>query len=229
MIRLPRPLRAVRTLRALCKGLPIFALAMALGSIPGLSSETADPPLTPQESKVLDEYRLHCRPGRFIEEVRENLDSMRHAHPGSTFLQNPAFLAQVHYLDWGFLWNANGKKIPGGTYTETWDSIFNGYAPSREAWKRSRSYGNKAALFGGLGVFLGAANLFLGLNALMNGPPRGQPSLGVYRTAQIALPIGWIGGFIYGGWCAAREDRELDNAFFESNGKAIAKRLAEDL
>lgn len=40
--------------------------------------------------------------------------------------------------------------------------------------------------------------------------------------------MGWIGSFIYSGICSGKGDRELDKAFFESKGKAIAKRLAED-
>ena len=220
MIRLPRAMR---------KGFPIFALAISLGAVQVLPSDLVEPPLSPQERKVLDEYRLHCRPGRFIEEVWANLERMQQAHPGSTFLKNTAFLAEVHYLDKRSVWNGNGKRLPDLVYSETFDSLFNKYAPSREAWSRSRNYGHKALGFAALGVFLGAANSFLGLDALMNAPPRGKRSLAAYRTAQIALPLGWISSFIYGGICAGKEDRELDKAFFESNGRAIAKRLAEDL
>lgn len=220
MIRLPRAMR---------KGLPLFALIMAMGAVSARPSDRVEPTLTPQERKVLDEYRLLCRPGRFIEEVWANLDKMQQAHPGSTFLKNTAFPADVHYLDKRSVWNGNGKRLPELAYAETFDSLFNNYAPSREAWSRSRNYGRKALGFGALGVFLGAANLFLGLHALMNDPPRGHGALVAYRTAQIALPIGWISSFIYGGICSGKADRELDNAFFESNGKTIAKRLAKDL
>jgi hypothetical protein len=45
---------------------------------------------------------------------------------------------------------------------------------------------------------------------------------------EIILPIGWISSFIYSGIYKAKENREFDNAFFESNGKVIAKRLAQD-
>ncbi|MEO6095009.1 MAG: hypothetical protein ABIW76_04815 [Fibrobacteria bacterium] len=218
----------IRFLRAMGKGLPIFALVMAVGAAPALPSDLVETPLSPQERKVWEQYRLHCRPGGFIEEVSANLGKMQQAYPGSTFLTNSAFLAEVHYTNERSVWNGNGTRLPG-SYPEVFDSLFNNYAPAREAWRRSRSYGFKAAGFSSLGVILGAANAFLGLYALMNDPPLGQRSLEVYRTAQIALPIGWISSFIYAGICASRNGREFDNAFFESNGRAIAKRLAEDL
>jgi len=209
-------------------GFPGFALAMTLGSVPVRSSDRVEPTLSPREHEVLDEYRLNCRPGRFVEDVRANLEKMQHAHPGSNFLKDTAFLAEVHYLYWGVLGNGNGKKPPGWVNSEMFDTIFNDYAPSRDAWRRSRMYGNKSSELAILGMVFGVVDLFFGLHSLFNEPPRGGGSLAVYRFEEIILPIGWISSFIYSGIYKAKENREFDNAFFESNGKAIAKRLAQD-
>jgi hypothetical protein len=209
--------------------LHIFALTLALGAAPVQASDSAGLPLSAPERKVLDEYRLYCKPGQYVEDVRANLDFMQSRHPGSAFLKDSAFLAEVHYLDHGYLWDGHGRKSRRGGYEELFDSIFNGYAPSREALNRSRIYSGKSTAFAGLGVLLTIANAYLGLHALFNKPMPGDQRPVMYRLAQLALPAGWIGSFVYSGICANKKDRELDNAFFEANGRAIAKRLAEDL
>ena len=78
-----------------------------------------------------------------------------------------------------------------------------------------------------LGMILGVSDLFFGLNSLFNVPPEGMGAQISYRFTEFALPVGWIGSFIYAWICAGRRDRALDDAFFESNGHAIAKRLAK--
>jgi hypothetical protein len=212
-----------------CKWFPFYVLALTVGVVPAMPSSLAEQQFSTEERKVLQEYRLYCKPGQYVEDVQANLDFMQSRHPGSTLLKDSAFLAEVHYLDRGFLWDGHGRKSRRGGYEELFDSIFNGYAPSREALNRSRKYGDKSTAFAGLGVLLTIANFYLGLHALFNKPLPGKQRPVAYRLAQLALPAGWIGSFVYSGVCAGKRDRELDNAFFESNGRAIARRLAEDL
>lgn len=125
MMRLPRPRR---------KWFSVFALAMAAGSVPASPFHSAEKPLTTREGAVLEEYRLHCQPGGYIEDVKANLETMQRLHPRSAFLKDSAFLADVHYFDWGSLRNSNGEKPPGWVHDGMFDSIFN--SPShRVDWR----------------------------------------------------------------------------------------------
>ncbi|MEO6095644.1 MAG: hypothetical protein ABIW76_08180 [Fibrobacteria bacterium] len=152
---------------------------------------------------------------------------MQRRHPESDVLHDSSFMAEVHYIDYRYLRDGNGKQL------REWGpdvdgSIFANFPPSREAWRKYRINNRRFFIFGGLGVILLAGDAFLALDFLVNGPPQGKGALKAYRFAQFAVPVGWIGSFIYGGICAGIKDRALDEAFFESNGHAIAKRLAKD-
>lgn len=206
---------------------PFIALALALTCVPVRPSGPVEPNLSSPERAVLDEYRLFCQPGRYFDEVRTNLETMQGRHPKSAFLQDSVFLAEVHYMDNRYLRDGNGKQLgEWGPYID--GAVFAKYPPSREAWRQYRINEQRAFIYGGLGVLLLAGNGFFALYGLFNAPPRGGGELKAYRFAQLALPTGWIGSFIYGGICAGKKDRALDDAFFESNGRAIAERLATD-
>lgn len=219
----------VRLMGSYCRRLSYSLLAATLAmAFPVHPSGPAEQPFTPQEGRLLDEYRLHCRPGRFIEEVGASLKCMQQRHPGSAFLQDTAFLSEVRYIDRGFLWDGNDRKSREWLHAGMLDTLFHAHAPSREAWSRSRRHDGLCKGFTALGVMFSVANAFLGLHSLFNPVPPGDGRSPGYRLAQVALPVGWIGSFVYAGINVGRRDRELDKAFFESNGRAIAKRLARD-
>jgi len=206
---------------------PFIALALALTCVPARPSGPAEPDLSPPERVVLEEYRLVCQPGQYFEEVRANLDTMQRRHPESAFLHDSVFLAEVHYLDNRYIRDGNGKRL------REWGpdvdgTIFAKYPPSKEAWRQYEINNHRSWAYLGLGMILAVSDVFFGFNSLVNGPPEGKGALISYRFAEFALPVGWMASFIYGWICAAKEDRALDDAFFEANGHAIAKRLAKD-
>jgi hypothetical protein len=205
-------------------------LALAFTCVPARPSGLPEPTLSPSESKVLEEYRLYCQPGRYFDEVRANLDTMQRRHPESAFLHDSAFMAEVHYMDYRYLRDGNGKQLQEwGPYVDgpVFHSIFAKYPQSREAWRLYWIHSHRSFFFAELGMVLAVSDLFFGLNSLVNEPPEGKGALITYRFTEFALPVGWIGSFIYGWISAGRKDRALDDAFFESNGQAIAKRLAK--